>query len=405
MRYQLLILGPLAGEHEEALRAECHRQFEHLGLNPEDFQLVTSRVDPDLTAFDNPLVVAWFGELDSKDVSATDIDLAGRLLKLGRPVFPVVDTIINYTSKVPAILHPINAYALDTGGLAGLVQRVLAEWGLTPMQRKAFISYRRVESEGLAIQLFSLLSLRGFRVFLDTASVESGVIFQDDLWDQMSDTDLIVFLGTPQALGSDWVRQEVARANTLGLGVVQLIWPEQGMLDPANFDKAVKAAKLLEDFSMPFQLEAGDLLTGARPEDTTFASSREPELMRFIEDARIKSLGSRQTRLVAEFVKAAELEGHQVTTRPGGSVELSKNGAKSGLAMIHLGVPGSESLHDAEDKFPSICSGLQKKNVRLLYNIAGQTVRRRNHLEWLNQRVEIKSVDLENVAPWLRGTP
>ena len=71
--------------------------------------------------------------------------------------------------------------------------------------------------------------------------------FQSVLWDRMADADLLVLIDTPRALSSRWVREELARAQALGLGVLQVVWPayartpgtefcEPRYLDATDFD-------------------------------------------------------------------------------------------------------------------------------------------------------------------------
>ena len=84
--------------------------------------------------------------------------------------------------------------------------------------RQTFISYRRTDSRRVAEDLFNELSQRKYTVFLDTASVESAVPFQDALWDRLADMDLLVLLDSPNALTSRWVNDELVQVNNLGLG-------------------------------------------------------------------------------------------------------------------------------------------------------------------------------------------
>ncbi len=140
----------------------------------------------------------------------------------GFSLFPVVEDLTRYSRCVPPELLPINGQIWD---LARVGSDIMRGFRLSRRWRQVFISYRRSESTGVAHQLFHELNERGFRVFLDTASVDGGADFQKALWSRMADVDLVILLDTPGALSSNWVYQELNRAHDLGMGVVQLIWP------------------------------------------------------------------------------------------------------------------------------------------------------------------------------------
>ena len=63
-----------------------------------------------------------------------------------------------------------------------LAARVLEGFGILRERRRLFISYRRVETSGIAAQLYEALDAIGFDVFLDTHGVlRPGEPFQDIL--------------------------------------------------------------------------------------------------------------------------------------------------------------------------------------------------------------------------------
>jgi hypothetical protein len=84
-----------------------------------------------------------------------------------------------------------------------VVGDVLKAFWLTRESRQAFISYKRTDSEGIAKQLAHILFDRGYQTFLDTASVERGVPFQEVLHDRPPNTDLVVLLDSPNAQKSE----------------------------------------------------------------------------------------------------------------------------------------------------------------------------------------------------------
>ena len=133
--------------------------------------------------------------------------LLNALLSGGVTVIPVADSLDGYSSKVPPPLTKINGAPRKPQ--IDVVQAILRGLGLTRFQRQAFITYKRTDSTGVAIQLFDGLSERGYHPFLDTASIEIGDDFQSALWDRISDADVHLFLDTPNALNSSWICQEL----------------------------------------------------------------------------------------------------------------------------------------------------------------------------------------------------
>ena len=94
--------------------------------------------------------------------------------------------------------------------------------GLLRKSRRLFISYRRVETQGVAIQLYEQLDASGFDVFLDTHSLRPGEPFQEVVWHRLADTDVVVLLDSPGFLASRWTEEELARANSTNLQILQL---------------------------------------------------------------------------------------------------------------------------------------------------------------------------------------
>ena len=106
-------------------------------------------------------------------------------------MLPLVEDPNHYRANVPESLHPINGLSwTDPEAPAD----VLRSFRLTRELRKAFISYKRSDSQPVADALYGALNARKYSAFLDTASVESGTRFQDVLWDRLADMDLVILL-------------------------------------------------------------------------------------------------------------------------------------------------------------------------------------------------------------------
>jgi hypothetical protein len=253
--------------------------------------------------------------------------------------------------------------------------------------------------------MFNCLHHRGYRVFLDTASVEKGVEFQTHLWERLSDTDLVLFLGSPQALSSDWVRQEIANAGALGLGIVQVIWPGDTFRTREELEKIIKEKKLGEDFTEPFVLHSEDFEACQPCGSVTLNKKKEEELLNCIEKTRIRSLGARRQNLIGEVVAMSKRLNLTSTVHPWGAVELSHKDGFHGCGLILSGVPDSIAFHDAERNLADRLKEVGAANSRLIYNQVGLTPECQAHLGWLNSLCGLKAASIERLENWLPTLP
>lgn len=113
-----------------------------------------------------------------------------------------------------------------------LALTVLGRAGVTSLDRRVFISYRRIESEPMAGQLFDALARLNFNVFLDTVSVDAGVDFQDRLFEQLADKSMIVLLHSETFSQSRWTMAEVEYARRHELSVLIYRLPCVAARDP-----------------------------------------------------------------------------------------------------------------------------------------------------------------------------
>lgn len=125
---------------------------------------------------------------------------------------------------LPEPLQKLNIAFWRGKELNDLALTVLARAGVSDLDRRVFISYRRADTEPMAQQLFDALSRRNVSVFLDTVSVEPAVDFQARLFEQLADHSMVVVLHSPTFSQSTWARQEVeyALAHRLSLLIVRM---------------------------------------------------------------------------------------------------------------------------------------------------------------------------------------
>jgi hypothetical protein len=376
-RYQLVLLGPTTPAYDVTLRQQVSALFGGLGLDfSVDGEILSGDdITPDWGGFP---VAVWFGGDGAP--SSSDLRVMQEFLSRGFSLFPVVDDLTKYSMSVPKELGPINGQPWDAAKVGADVMR---GFRLARKLRQVFISYRRIESAGVAHQLFHELNERGFRVFLDTASVETGVDFQNSLWSRMADVDLVVLLDTPNALSSEWVYKELNRAHDLGMGVVQLIWPNH---------IRTKGTEL----SYPVQLDDLDFVAGNHDTTGILVEAVIKRIVSVIESERILSLGARRTRLVEGLLDHVAGKGGTVYVHPMQNVDVMRDNVKIAEVVPFVGVPDSISIYQHE-------LGKSHDPTIVVYNGLGVDVEWAKHLIWLNGKSTVAVHQIDDFGNYLGG--
>lgn len=394
-RYQIILLGPDANAKKGIVLAALERRIKELGdgiWNVIDILEGTAAETFDKTA---PIFALWFGSSAITDRGhLTTLD---NLLAEAKTILPIVQNIEKFTSQTPAKLHPINGLELDNSAekCDRVVNTILEGLQLLRRRRRLFISYARQDSRAVAKQLFGSLAERGFDVFLDTHSVPAAVVFQNQLWHSMVDSDLVVLLDSNGVESSRWCREEYERADALSIGVVRVLWPDR-KIDPAT-------DTLL--FSYPVPLTDGDFRSGSATPGPTdelsdVAVSRIAEA---IEGFRARSIAARQANLVTTFQREATRIGIATSVQVNSHIILQKpksgGGTKKIAVIPTIGVPVSTNYHDAfleYDVKPPCC-----EEQLVLYNRQGFLPSWADHLIWLNGQLPVKGIDVTEVPKWL----
>ncbi len=368
-RYELVLLGPEKDAHKSDLATQVSELFKNIGLNfdADGKFLIGGGTEPDWSGFP---VGIWFG--GSAAASSDELAIMREFLNRGFTLFPVVANLANYSKFVPAELKAINGQEWDAAKISA---DAMKGFRLARTLRQVFISYRRSESAGVAHQLFHELNERGFRVFLDTASVDAGLDFQKALWSRMADVDLVVLLDTKKALDSTWVHQELNRAHDLGIGVVQLIWPDH---------KQTPGTEL----SFPITLKYVDFVNAQFGKDGTLEPNTIQGIIRSIESERIRSLSARRTRLVEGLLEHVKNKGATVYVHPMKNVDVLKGSKKIAEVVPFVGVPDSLALYQQE-------LGKMHEPTIIVYNGLGVDQEWAKHLVWLNTKgtVTVHQID------------
>jgi hypothetical protein len=238
----------------------------------------------------------------------------------------------------------------------------------------------------VAEQLYRAFDERAFDVFLDTHSVRGGSEFQSVLWDRIGDADLLVLIDTPRALSSRWVREELARAQALGLGVLQLVWPAYARTPGTEFCE-------------PRYLDATDFEGGA-VDASAGAQLKEPALQSVVsmaEGLRARALAARRARIVGEIWTRAAVASITANIQPARCVDLETPSGAHYRVFPVVGHPDSIELFRCFEA----CGTPPAAGV-LLYDPLGMLHPKRLHLGWLNEFLPLKAVPVTELDEWFR---
>lgn len=295
--------------------------------------------------------------------NGADFDIGAVVDQQAIPILPVASTPGSVAAEVPQNLRAINCLFLDQVPMDRVFSALLECVGLLPRQRRVFLSYRRAETTAAAVQLFAELSARQFDVFLDTHSLGAGVDFQEQLWHQLSDVDVLLMLESPGYFASRWTDAEYGRALAKGIGVLRVQWPDA--TPSATTSTASRVELLAED------LQADGQLIDAAVQ----------RVCRQLEAVRSLSHAVRMMSLM-ESVRGAidQIEGRVDAVGPGRMMQVTLRSGRQISVQPTLGVPTAVTMQET-----LVRAG--HENCAVVYNHYGMMKRWQDHLDWLARRV------------------
>jgi hypothetical protein len=404
IRYEVILLGPNVSLWREDLTQELQNLFLERMLDPGIYLSIRTATDYESIDDGDIRVGVWLSEEDTVN-APEDLHVLDELIRAQIPVFPVVDSTDSYRRKVPTPLYPINGLVWSPATVGA---ELLAAFRLTRAVRRAFISYRRKDCCAIAIQLFEELSKKGYEAFLDTASVPPGVDFQGSLWCRMSNVDLLIFLDSPNALDSDWVHQELARAHDLGLGVLQLVWPKESRATEDSGDS--KKAKEHSPFPGTelcdrFSLNASDFVPTPPTDSSTLVDSCMQLILQAAERSRIRSLSHRRRRLSDTISSTASDLKLEVSMHPVCPYAIRRNEFVVGHIIPYIGLPDALGVQEQEQMIQeNRCNDtLSQSSLAIVFEGLGMDAKWDEHLEWLNQRNPIPVYAAGRLLTWMGG--
>ncbi|MDB5070363.1 MAG: hypothetical protein JWM87_1474 [Candidatus Eremiobacteraeota bacterium] len=379
-QYQVAIFDAIGG-CASTLRRTLERKVLELDVDPSELRFF----DEDSAAAIDQLLPR-VGVLFSDDERGQKFAPAvTALTENAAVVIPAVHSVEDFASKVPESLRPVNALALDRADeqLEAVASLVLELFGLLRNRRRVFISYKRVESADVALQLHHQLDARAFEVFLDTLSVRAADTFQETLWHRMADSDLVVLLYTRSVLESGWVAQELERANGMGISVLQVIWP--GV-----------ARDRRTDLFEPFYLRKRDFRLWRRRSLNDRTAS---EIAVAVEKLRARSLAAREAKLVGNLCELARSRRIQPVVQRARYVDLLCPGDGPVTRVIPaLGVPDAQAVQRCTTFVPPPKA---PESIVLLYDSVSVANEWLGHLAWLDRYLPVKTVKTADLATWL----
>lgn len=314
-----------------------------------------------------PCIYLYFGKTEGDKANTTGLDLndlstQGKLL-----------TIVQHPDHVPECIPDeacsINAFVLDRSTeIERLKNLILKYFNRLDSNKKVFISYRRKECSGLADQLFSALSRKGYKPFLDSYVIEPMEQFQNVLMHKLSDSEIFIFLNSPTYLKSKWCKKEIKLARKHNIGVLQI-----------DFNGAGKVHDLVNKKVLSISQSAD--------EKRLYSNGVLQWILWNVENLRALSFEYRRASICNSiFLKN---QGKDLFLQDG--IIINRTDGEAYVPYNYI--PSSESLHDAGKSVDIIDSTLRKF---LCYNGEKCMGRKREHLEWLNSCLPVKAVDIND---------
>lgn len=363
--YELAILGDATTDERDRLTKTIASLLVDFGLTVGPGVAIRTGVDVAGRNIHASSAAAYFGGVDVPDTEA-----ALALVTASVPVIPTVKDGQEFNALIPDFLQGFNGHRrrADDPDLKELAMALLECAGLLRRQRRAFVSYRRVESRAAAVQLHDELSSRGYDVFLDTHDIMPGDPFQDVLWHRLCDSDVMVMLDTPTYFERKWTRQEIGRARAKEIHVLRVVWPDHTPNRMTDLAETI--------YLEPHELEAADGPIIPKTVD---------QIILAVETLRSRSIASRHMSMTgkvrAEVTKIGALfEG--VGAHRALGIRLNDGGKVWAYPVV--GVPTAELLNDIATKARN---ANQTGAPILVYDHVGIGTAWAAHLAWLDENI------------------
>jgi TIR domain len=284
-------------------------------------------------------------------------------------ILPVVSQFSQVDQEIPEALRFLNCLSWQEDGEIRVASAVLEGLRLLPSQRRIFLSYRRSESRVAAVQLFEVLSARGFDVFLDTHEIPPARDFQEVLWHRFRESDLMLMLDTESYFDSRWTRLEFGRALSKTLPILRIGWP------------GVNVSDRLGDTVKNITLESEDLNEAGLIMETMVNS-----VVSMVELLRSEGYADRIKQVSDRISEAVQkVQGRVLGIGKNQVVYVELVNKQKFLLYPILGIPGSQDLYEvAQMKI----NGVSRKSRAVVYDDVGVKEEYLEHLKWLLKQLK-----------------
>ncbi len=384
-KYQLIILGTIKPFVNEIIDL-FYQKIKDLNLQ-KDFYEVYTKDNINSYKGNQPAFVIYLG---NENGNFEDLKEVEKLYNEGNIILPIFFN--SFTKEIPEILSNQNGLQYSEFQNEKIVNLTLESFGKLRNTRKVFISYRRDQSTSVAIQLYEALEKNNFDVFLDTHSIKQGEPFQDELWHRMTDADVILLLNTEGFLERKWCKEEIAEANVKQIGIIQVIWPNHKL-------------ERMAEVCFPHQLSKDEFIDEKFILDENNNPKLKEEtvhyLVKMVESIRARNLASRQDNLITEFLNSARKYDKNVTIQPERFIteEIGEN--KRRIFIPSVGIPQSLDCNTSS-KLKKEIKEYSVEEIYLIYDDVRIREKWLNHLSYLNEYLDVKTIKKQEFDIWLQ---
>lgn len=312
-----------------------------------------------------PVLYLYYGKTAGSSNYRGNLDLVE--LARHKQILPIAPSAPDFNNNIPPQIRNLNGFFLsDERSVHALRNYILAFFGVINTNRKVFISYRRVDSEELAHQLFDALIKLKYHPFLDSYSIQAGVDFQEYLRHELNDTELIVVLNTEHFDESPYTLEEVNIANELRIPILEV-----------KFNPSIK----MDILAMSHVIDSRETTNAIKHFEDAFIN----KITLGIEQMRAQSYLYKRKNVITSLNKQFNTFGLALQ-EAGGFLRCDVT-REIYYPLTHI--PQSTDLYQAEEFFESLplFSAYIKK---IIFNGSYCRDDIKRHLNWLNQHLPIK---------------
>ena len=320
-----------------------------------------------------PQVVAYLASASGKSNPVVN-DLIDTALDRGVAILPILpsasrDRPGEVSQQIPESIAHLNAAFWEGDGTQA-VTSLLEMLGLIEKERKIFISYRRSETNALAIQLHTELVRRRFDVFLDRFTVEPGADFQRRLDQDLGDKAFVLLLESSGLRDSQWVQHEIAYAHSRRIEMLALTLPNTA------------SSELVPSIDNAFRrcLDTSEL-----SDIGTLSPSGLAEVLDKIELGHAHALRRRREQILGSVTAKLQATGCTCSPADDWCVMAHSPGGKSGLFWVTPRYPDPRDFHSLSRQHDRVKSAAELDDLQgAVVHDAGQLAADHQRLlDWL----------------------